>query len=592
MILKRSKKKKRPTDLTLQTDFFVFDTETTSLSPQPKNFVFGVVYGWNHLRVIHSVEDFIKEFEKKMYKGKFVFAHNCEFDLLTIFGNVYKYCDSRAVFNGKFIAANYKGVKFADSVNILLAKLSKIGESLGMLKGENEKIFSEGLTKENVTQEDINYCIRDCEIVYTALLRVFEEIGKIKITLSSISLEDFRQNYLDHDIFYDDLVYDFYDSYYGGRTEVFKVGDVYSEVHDINSLYPFCMKDNLFPDISNLKKEVNPPLKLFNYFLKKYEGMAEVEVMHKDHYLGFLPFRKDNKLLFPVGRFKLHINLVELRFAIDAGIVEVIKCYSIVYANPVPSPFNNFVSDNYNKRLNSEDEFFKYFYKIKLNGLYGRFAMRKKYIDEYFEDVPFDIIDDLQRSNSYYSIKRFSVERDDCFLTTVNPANEVSFMAVPAWSSYITSYARLELLKGLLNNLGNGITYCDTDSIFSNDKFIGNISKDLGDWKKENKIVTEIRGLKNYSYLNLESGKEHDVIKGISKRAVKISKLFGVRWDVMSEPERIKNYEYDIRKYLKTKESLRRNKEAGESIIMTKILKNTYDKRVVLEDGETKAITL
>jgi DNA polymerase III epsilon subunit-like protein len=98
--------------------FFVFDTETTSLEPQPKNFVFGVIYGWNFYKVIKSVEDFKREFELTKYNKKYIFAHNAEFDLLTIFGNIIMNIDAGAVFNGKFIMAKYNGITFADSMNI------------------------------------------------------------------------------------------------------------------------------------------------------------------------------------------------------------------------------------------------------------------------------------------------------------------------------------------------------------------------------------------------------------------------------------------------------------------------------------------
>ena len=45
----------------LKYQFYVIDTETTSLEPQPKNFVFGVIYGFNSCKVIKSVEQFKEE---------------------------------------------------------------------------------------------------------------------------------------------------------------------------------------------------------------------------------------------------------------------------------------------------------------------------------------------------------------------------------------------------------------------------------------------------------------------------------------------------------------------------------------------------
>ena len=53
----------------IQKEFYVFDTETTCLEPMPKNFVFGVIYGYYdgivQGRFIYSVNEFKKEFEKE-----------------------------------------------------------------------------------------------------------------------------------------------------------------------------------------------------------------------------------------------------------------------------------------------------------------------------------------------------------------------------------------------------------------------------------------------------------------------------------------------------------------------------------------------
>jgi hypothetical protein len=247
--------------------FFVFDTETTSLEPQPKNFVFGVIYGWNFHKVIKSVEAFKTEFALTKYSKKYIFAHNAEFDLLTIFGNIITEIDNNAVFNGKFITAKYKDITFGDSMNIYPTSVEKIGLMLGSEKHKNAKVKGESLTKKNITKEDIEYCIQDCKIVYEALLEIFETIGDIKLTLASLAMFQFRYKYLPENIMFLDIVDEFYESYYGGRTEAFKLGKTDSYVYDINSLYPFIMKDLYFPDIKHLKKFTNVDVKYLLYLL-------------------------------------------------------------------------------------------------------------------------------------------------------------------------------------------------------------------------------------------------------------------------------------------------------------------------------------
>ena len=44
----------------IKNDFFVFDVETTKLEPMQKNFVFGVIYGYDFKKTIFSVEEFQK----------------------------------------------------------------------------------------------------------------------------------------------------------------------------------------------------------------------------------------------------------------------------------------------------------------------------------------------------------------------------------------------------------------------------------------------------------------------------------------------------------------------------------------------------
>jgi hypothetical protein len=560
-------------------DFYVFDVETTKLEPMAKNFVFGVIYGFNYSKVIYSIEDFIKEFESDRFKNKYLYAHNAEFDLMTIFGNIITEIDNEAIFNNKFISAKYKELIFADSMNIYPASVAAIGELLGIPKLENVKVSGEKLTKNNIDLDDIKYCKRDCKIVYYALLRIFETIGAIKLTLPSLAMFYFRNKYMPEDIFFSELVDEFFDSYYGGRTEAFKIGAIQNgKVFDINSLYPFAMITTKFPDVKRLKKTVNIDVKYLLYLIKNYEGMAKVKVHHKEHYFGFLPVRmllnKSEKLVFPVGTFESTLNFNELRFALKHGVIEILSVEYAIYAAPMKNPFIEFINDLYEKRKNATNEIDKNIFKLLMNSLYGRFGMKLKYATAYHHEIPVQIIRELQNENKYYELQTFNEERTDCYLITENEKHLNGWFSIPCFSSYITSEARIILLKGLLNNENNSVVYCDTDSIFIEHDFVGVVTSNLGDFKEEKKTIIEVSGLKNYKYID-ETGKERIVIKGISRNATK-------------EGEG----KYSIPKYYKTKQSLRQDKEAGESFIMHKELKHKYDKRIILNNGNTKPIKL
>lgn len=581
------RKTKRKTDISkIKEKIFVIDTETTCLEPQPKNFVFGVIYGHDGHKVIDSVEDFKNEFNKSKYKGRYIFAHNAEFDLTTLFGNIYQNMDNAAIFNGKFICAKYNDITFADSMNIYPASVKKIGEIIGLSKLDNPKVSGEGLTRENMTLEDVDYCVRDCEIIYEALIRIFEMTGTIKITLAGLSLMDYRMNYLDKDTYISPLADEFFKSYYGGRTEAFYIGNVNAVVYDINSMYPYVMQRMKFPDPGRLRKEKRVSKEFLVYLMKYYEGLASVTVRHRDHFFGHLPVKVKlsgmDKLIFPVGEFHTVVNFNELRFAVEVKAVEILKIHYVIYGKGIQSPFREFIMDKYSQRIKTENQLDKLILKLQMNSLYGKFGQKTKYKTVYYPEIPYDLISRMQKKKKFVEVKTFNSDRTDCFLITENKTNIFGYYSVPLYASYITSEARLFLLKNLLANEKNNVVYCDTDSIFvdnSDRVFSGTIANHLGAFKLECKNVTQIRGLKNYTYTD-EKNNSFDVIKGISKNSTKTV-------DIATGQS-----SYTTRKYYKTIQSLRQNKEAGQGYEQKKILAKVYDKRQVLLDGSTRPLTM
>jgi hypothetical protein len=562
----------------LDEKFFVFDTETRGLRAKRDAFIFGVVYGLDYTCVIHSVDEFIQEFEKPMYKGKTVFAHNAEYDLNVLFDNIYLF-DNRAIFNGKFISATNGNCLFADSLNIYPASVDKIGELMGFPKLKLARKFKEGDKKIKVTKKDIEYCVRDCEIVFNALSSIFNKVGNIKITLAGLSMDFFRRRYLKYHIDFNPKLTDkFFDSYFGGRTEAFKIGDTKAVVYDINSMYPYAMLNADFPNPKLLKhisrKFIDVGL-FKRHFLRTYEGCAKITVIHKEHYFGFLPIKQKGKLIFPVGEFTGTWNFNEIRYALEQGIIEIKKVWTVTYSRRMESPFIKYVTALYGERKISDNELDRLQLKLLLNSLYGKFGQKKKTEFIYIEDVKRDylIIDEFKNSGELIKIRTFNLERDDCFLEVVNKKQEKYYNSIALFASYITSFARVMLLKDLVNNKNFVPVYCDTDSIFYEVDPKIKEGKELGEWKKENKLVYNIRGLKNYSYF--ADGKKIDKIKGIPKKARKISD---------------KKYTYE--NLVKTREAITRNIEAGVLVTRTKELKNTYDKRIILKNNDTLPLKL
>ena len=584
----------------LNTDFYVFDVETAHkksdgyyywcLRARPENFVFGIIYGHGYKKVIKSVHEFKKVLLEKRFEGRKVFAHNAQYDLNTIYGNIYE-LDKEAIFNNKFISATNGNCTFADSMNIFVGlSVEKIGKMTGLHKG---KLGGQGYRSKGITRKDIDYCIKDCEIVWNALFSAFEFAGEIRITQAALSLQYYRRFHQPYNIDFNECSKHFFNSYYGGRTEVFKMGKTYSTVIDVNSMYPFHLRNSIFPNPRTLKKEIDLSLSKFNKYLDWFEGYADCTVTHAKTWLGYLPYRKNDKLIFPVGTFRGSWNFPELRYAVETGIVEVVKVHSIVYGQPMQSPFVSFVDTLNEMKINAllsgnlwEADRAKRF----SNSLYGKFGQR---IDEksiYISDIQkeFDKVQYYQRNKLFKKLVPFNSTRNDYFLVINNKKN-ITNHSIPCFASYVTSYGRLQLLKKLIEMKDKNVVYCDTDSIFF--EINNNIQSehDLGGWKIENKIVTEIKGLKNYKYM--DGLTEIWRVKGVPVNKGRKVKIFeGDKEHIFDAVEQMNDNTFRYFNLIKSKEGLRRGLETGILTARIKKISGVYDKRTTLKHGKTEPI--
>ena len=553
-------------------DFFVFDTETTPFEiDETVEFKFGVIYGYNFTKVIESKEEFIEELLDPRYYHKKVFAHNAEFDLNVLYGNIYD-MDRQAIFNNKFISATNGNCFFADSMNIYRTSVKELGKLIGLQKLDTNVVL-ENKTND-ISEKEIEYCIRDCEIVFNALLHIFEMTGSVKITAPSLSLFYYRSVFMPYNIDYNDLVYDFFNSYFGGRTEAFKLGNTNAVVYDINSMYPFAMLNAEFPNPKFLEKKIVSIDVFLNNYLPVFEGMIKCVVIHKDIFLGCLPLRYNDKLVFPTGEFSGYWNFNEIKFAIENKIIEIKSIEYIIYSVKMKSPFTGFITDLYNLRKKSEG-IEKEVLKLLMNSLYGKFAQQIKSEFIYLENIQSveskELLFTHEINKTLIELHLFNSDRKDAFLEVKSERGEHLYNTIPLFASYITSFARVELLKYLIKYEKYKPVYCDTDSIFFEKQPPINNGVELGDWKKENKIVTQIRGLKNYSYISQDIKK--DKIKGVPGKA-----------------EKMDTNKYEYASLVKTKEALVRNIKPNTYVKRTKELTGNYDKRNVFADGSTRPL--
>lgn len=571
----------------LLTDFYVFDTETGTkkngkygqgiyweLKPRPECFQVGVIYGHNFCKVIHSVEEFKQELLHERYKKKKVFAHNLEYDLNVLYGNILE-MDPTAIFNGKLICATNGNCMFADSGNIFTqTSVEKLGKMIGILKpelGEGDTMFSA-----TVDAGVINRCTVDCEIVYEALFQIFEDCGDIKITQASLSMTYFRRFHQPYDIDHNENTKFFWDSYYGGRCEALKIGLTHACGVDVKSMYPWAMRETVFPNPKTLQYIINPNVKVLNRYLDNYEGCVYCTVLHADHFVGFLPYKMYGKLCFPTGRFSGCWNFNELRFALSHGVIKIEKITKLVFGYRMPSPFESYVNKNFEKRIQAQrrgDEFESYRIKIFMNSLYGKFAQRILAEEIYIKDIELQqhVIDEYQRKGLLLKISMFNMERKDAMITLKSTKFQNISYSIPSFASYITSTARVHLLAKLISMKHLSPVYMDTDSIFYEIEGDIETGNGLGNWERDDKIITDVRGLKNYKYIS--GGKEYRKIKGVPAKATKIS-----------------DNDFEYYNLIRTKEGIRRNIIPGTMTKRTKHINNVYTKRIVNENGTTKPI--
>jgi hypothetical protein len=553
--------------------FFVIDVETRGLSARPESFIFGCVYGHNFRKTFFDVTEFRKWLISKRNKGKIFFAHNSEYDYSTIFGNIITQLDNEAIFVGStFICAKCNGVKFFNSLAILKSSVKELGKNLGLEKMELANKFKAASKSIKVTQQDIEYCFRDCEIVYTYLHKIFLLTGTIKPTIASCSMEIFTTNFLKKKIFIHPLNENFRNSYYGGRVECFQIGKTKAKKYDVNSIYPFVCTKMYFPNFENLRFKKTCPIFKFKKLLDTHEGQAEIKVAHINSFVGGLPYKRNDEIIFPYGTFSGTWNFNEIRAALKYKLIKIKSVKNITYGSRVFfSSLSDFMKHFYKLKNNSTGAE-KLINKFILNSLTGKFAEKEHDKMIYFKCFEDFLKDEHKYKNKNLSFHHFGKGREDFFISfSQNTVHKI--WLIPTISSYITSEARSYMLKYYLEYKEN-LIYTDTDSLAltcsMNKEIISETT--IGMFKEEKEIVTEILG--NKHYITNTNGKKYLYLKGVPKEHIRKRDFFSYN------------------KMIKTREGLRHGRETGMFVEVIKRLDKNYTKREVNKNGTTKQIKL
>ena len=430
------------------------------------------------------------------FRGVTFVATNLTYDYCGVFWDSEEWNQMKRVPKGSggYLGVSYNlgckrgSIHFIDTINYVPFSVKKLGEILHTEKKTPPKWLGERKPRTQAEWTVFKeYNVRDAEISMRFMIFLEESMNtlgaNLQLTIASTAKDLFQREYMDQYWVKEserlrgaEWVEDFIrQGYYGGRTETFARGHIENmNYYDINSLYPAVMRNEL-----PLPQSVYHCKEPSNHTISLYEGVSDVTVYAPDMIYPLLPYRTDNKLLFPVGEFRGTYNHVELREAIKLG-YKILDVHKQIIYTEVHRPFKKYVETLYKKRVEYKKEGspMQLTVKLLLNSLYGKFAQNtlikeELYMIEYMTDKENKHIHTLDTEKSSLGIY-------DDYIVVRTPKKPTNNFIFPILSSYITSYARLLLYEYITKYDG---LYCDTDSVITKSSIPETTA--LGGMKKE-----------------------------------------------------------------------------------------------------------
>ena len=356
-----------------------------------------------------------------------------------------------------------KTILAIDNSNLFAGKLARWGETLGL---EKLKMPARGDSKEAWDR----YCQRDVEIMLRLWQRWFaflreHDLGSWRPTIASQAFAAYRHRFMNHRIWLHDCQEAISlerESYYGGRSEAFFVGEVKANpVYklDVNSMYPFVMREHEYPVC--LKGFSNTgSIELLIKLLTKYAVIAKVTIECDE---PVFPWHKGNRNIYPTGRFTTTLCTPELKYAIDKGFVVKVEQIAWYRTRPI---FVEFVEYFYSMKVKygqEGDKLNRNLIKLVMNSLYGKFGQRG-FVDQFVRECEPDRYE-VEHVVSSNGKNRYTIYRVGGSVIRSERKGEGhnSFVAI---ASHVTAYARMYLWQLIQTAGREHVFYCDTDSLF------------------------------------------------------------------------------------------------------------------------------
>jgi len=534
---------KREKTLAIPRHFIFFDTETEQIHLPGGKIEQRLFLGWAcyyrkaYGRNLEKVE--WKTFYDALTFWQFVYSHcepkrklwvlarNIVFDFTIV--NGWKYL-RQGGFKLKFfydggttsiisVKGKQRSIVFLDIMNWFVESLAKTGERIGIPK---LKIDFETASADYLSI----YCKRDVEIEienFKRLIKFLEQnqISRLCYTRGSTAMAAYLFSHYHKKIWIHnnkEAIDMERDSYRGGRTECFYLGDLSNDNYyllDVNSLYPFVMRNNLYP-VKYTKLIRKPNKETCRQYLMG-NSMTATVLINSDEPVYAV---RRERTIFPVGEFWVTLTTPELKYAFEHNHIVKIE-QAVIYEQEYI--FKSYVDRFYSLRLKFKREGiaeYEELCKKMLNSLYGKFGQKAE-IWEKIGDCPKERdrveVCYLEGYNNPRAIRYLLGE---IFELT---GHEECFNSFPAIAAHVAAYGRIHLYN-LMTQCGEGnYFYCDTDSLIVNEVGLCNLENQIDNTSLGGLKIVElmkdltIRGLKDYS----TSIKQ--VVKGIRKNAVELS---------------------------------------------------------------------
>jgi hypothetical protein len=452
----------------------------------------------SNVRDYYGEHDFARQFWldvdtfARWNEKTYVFAHNAKYDtqvtravryLIELGYRATGFCDTNPFFlkfiktrtyedkNGKEKTAK-KTILLLTSTNYYAQSLKSLGDIFGLEKLDFDHGHKVNMNDAEDREKAVTYCRRDVEILERAMIEFIafiqrEGLGNFSMTVAGQSFAAYRRKFMPQDTIFihsDKRALEVERrAYAGGRNEVFTIGKVqeWSLVNDINSMYPFIMKDKIFPVKLKSFWEYAEPDDVRRAIMDDYLICCDVLVNTPEPIFH----KKAGKLIFPTGQFWTTLSTPELIEGFNRGYILAVKNVCVYEGAAI---FADFVNYFYNARLQAKhksDEVHSHLYKIIMNSLYGKFGQKNIVWEQIAECDPEELGVDtvIDPDGTRRMIKIFGGaiwERNE------DEDNLEAYDSFPAIAAHVTSAARM-LLYNFMEIAGmENVHYCDTDSLF------------------------------------------------------------------------------------------------------------------------------